>query len=302
MTSIARAVGWVLVFAVLGCEATPVPARVPTPLVQQVAGRPADNPDVCRGSGSVATGAVVTPSIVFPQPTTTAAHSPPPISGGTLLRTRDGKLLVAADPDRDQVYFVDAVGQRLLFVRQLQPGDEPGRMVEDQAGRIHVALRGAAAIASMTRTAADPIERRAVCDLPRGIAYDALHDELQVGCAEGKLVNVAAASGGTVSRRVELGADVRDVIVRGSELFVSRFRSAELLELDGAGAVVRHSRPPTLGQTEVVFDANDCDGRKEQVFSAPTVAWRQIPRPRHAASCCSSPRPWVAAVVIPVDC
>src|SRR5437870_7650387 len=36
-------------------------------------------------------------------PTVRQAVPPPPISGGTLLVTRDGKTAVVADPDRDQV-------------------------------------------------------------------------------------------------------------------------------------------------------------------------------------------------------
>jgi hypothetical protein len=118
--------------------------------------------------------------------------SPPPISGGTMLTTHDGKLIVAADPDRDQVYFVDAAGETLLFTRALDPGDEPGRVVEDAAGRVHVALRGAVAVATLGREADAPITRRAVCDLPRGLAYDAQQDAVHVGCAEGKLVTLSA--------------------------------------------------------------------------------------------------------------
>jgi len=79
-------------------------------------------------------------------------HVPPAISGGTLLTTRDGNLLVGADPERDQLYFLDARTERLLFTRALQPGDEPGRIAEDAAGNIHVALRGSGMIASQTRT------------------------------------------------------------------------------------------------------------------------------------------------------
>jgi|GEM_PF-7074868 len=43
--------------------------------------------------------------------------------------TADGSTVVAADPDRDQVYFVDAQGMRHLHTRALSAGDEPGRVV-----------------------------------------------------------------------------------------------------------------------------------------------------------------------------
>lgn len=113
--------------------------------------------------------------------------SVPPISGGTMLTTADGSMVVAADPDRDQLYFVDAQAMRHLHTRALSAGDEPGRVIEDAAGRIHVVLRHAGAIATLGREADSVITRRAVCAVPRGIAYDAVGDQLHVACAEGKL-------------------------------------------------------------------------------------------------------------------
>src|SRR3954471_16159951 len=40
-------------------------------------------------------------------PTVSAATPPPALSGGTLLMLKDGHSAFAADPDRDQVYFID---------------------------------------------------------------------------------------------------------------------------------------------------------------------------------------------------
>ena len=73
-------------------------------------------------------------------PTVIASAPPPPISGGTLLASRDGSRAVAADPERDSVYVVDLKTHAVAVVA-LTPGDEPGRVVEDGAGRVHVALR-----------------------------------------------------------------------------------------------------------------------------------------------------------------
>jgi hypothetical protein len=194
------------------------------------------------GSGPDGAG-VPTP---LQRPDMQADVAPPPISGGTLLVTHDGTLLVAADPDRDQLYFVDNVAHTLLAVRPLSAGDVPGRLVEDAQGNIHVVLRGGHGIASLGRDPQSPITRRAVCDLPRGIAYDATQDALQVACAEGKLVTVPAAISGTVIRSVAIDRDARDVIVRGDRLFVTNFRSAELLELDANGAVMQRHVPATF--------------------------------------------------------
>src|SRR5512143_1196691 len=66
-----------------------------------------------------------------------------PITGGTLLVTRDGNRAAIADPDRDRILIVDLRGFVVSETIALPPGSEPGRLVEDGAGRIHVALRGA---------------------------------------------------------------------------------------------------------------------------------------------------------------
>jgi hypothetical protein len=89
-----------------------------------------------------------------PQPVfgfTDTVGSPPPISGGTLLVTRDGNTAVASDPDRDAIYVVDLTARSLTFTVALRPGDEPGRLAEDGAGRVHVALRGGGALVSIDR-------------------------------------------------------------------------------------------------------------------------------------------------------
>ena len=75
--------------------------------------------------------------------------------------------------------------------------------------------------------------RRNVCPMPRGIAYDASTDAIHVACRGGELVTLPAA-GGAATRTVRLDRDLRDVIVSGDHLHVTRFRSAELLVVDRA--------------------------------------------------------------------
>ncbi|HWB75979.1 MAG TPA: hypothetical protein VG755_13515, partial [Nannocystaceae bacterium] len=72
---------------------------------------------------------------------------PPAVSGGTLLLADDGRLALAADPDRDAVHVVDVVARKPIGSVALRPGSEPGRLVADERGHVHVVLRGAGAIA-----------------------------------------------------------------------------------------------------------------------------------------------------------
>jgi hypothetical protein len=50
-------------------------------------------------------------------------------------------------------------------------GAEPGRLVEDDAGRVHVALRGSGELATIDPALASLIARRPACIGPRGVAY-----------------------------------------------------------------------------------------------------------------------------------
>ncbi|WP_438026821.1 c-type cytochrome [Sorangium sp. So ce233] len=191
---------------------------------------------------------------------------PPPISGGTLLVTADKALAVAADPDRDRVSLVDLVTGEVEPDLALQAGDEPGRVIEGAPGTAHVALRRGGAVVTID-LATREMHRRPVCPAPRGLAYDAKTDLLHVACAGGELVSLSSDLEAPPVRALRLDRDLRDVVVEGDALLVSRFRSPELLVVSKDGAVVERVKPPIVVQP-----------RLERVFE-PAVAWRMVPLP-----------------------
>src|SRR5882724_4353509 len=83
----------------------------------------------------------------YDKPVVVADPPPPPISGGTLTVIALGHKAAVADSERDQVVVVDLDRIEVATVAHLQKGDEPGRVVEDASARLHVALRGADAVA-----------------------------------------------------------------------------------------------------------------------------------------------------------
>ena len=245
-------------------------------------------PSTPRASfGSAGAGGRSAPSPQFNMPTQRAEKAPPPISGGTLLTSADGLTLIAADPDRDAIYVIDVATRSLLRRVELQAGDEPGRLVQDKAGKVHVALRGGKAVASFGLALDAKVTRTQVCDLPRGLAYDAGSDRLYVACAEGALVQVDPVELKPLNK-LDLGRDLRDVIVRGPQLFVTRFRSAELMAVNAAdGQVMGVRKPPTTSVEEsvVVDGPPNPDGCTSTRFeqrtanSTPDVAWRMVDVP-----------------------
>ena len=184
----------------------------------------------------------------------------PPISGGTLLITRDLARAVVADPDRDRVVVVNLESNRVLGELALDAGSEPGRAVEDADGRVHVVLRRGDAVLTLSRDGSR-LGERSVCEGPRGIGYDEENDQLLVACVGGELERYAATTGGARVSRANLGPDLRDVVVSAGRTFVSRFRSAQILLLDADDEVERVVELPSTGD------------------NSPNVAWRMTEWP-----------------------
>jgi hypothetical protein len=201
-------------------------------------------------------GACTESGVVFPVP------DPPPISGGTLLILRDGRTAVASDPDYHRVFIVDLEARIVAHQVPLEQGSEPGRLVEDGAGRVHLVTRHAGALLTLDPKAGAVIGTRPICGAPRGLDYDAALDAIHVACATGELVTVPAAGEGEL-RRLQLDLDLRDVVVRGDRVVVSRFRSAELLEVGADGNIASRSKPSSFVPRDL--PAMDFE---------PSVAWR----------------------------
>jgi hypothetical protein len=193
--------------------------------------------------------------------TVSATAPPPPISGGTLIGLGSGNIAVASDPDRDAIYVVDTSAAVLLKTIALQSGDEPGRLVEDGAGLVHVALRSGGALVTV-----DPsgtvVARRPVCPAPRGVAWDSTTNLVWVACATGELVALPA-SGGAIAKQWVIERDLRDVLIENGSIAVTTFRSAEVLRLTSSGTIARRDSVPPNGN------------------SAPHVAWRAIATRSH---------------------
>ena len=210
-------------------------------------------------------------------PVTAPERRSPPLGGGGLVVSRDGTRAVVSDADRDRLFVVKLGESSTLGLEAevpLEVGDEPARAVEDARGVVHIVLRGSGRLVSLDLATAELSARRAVCDQPRGIAYNPKRDVLHVACAEGRLVTLSAASDEPALSEWRLDDDLRDVVVQGDELVVSRFRSAEILRLNAEGAVVSRVKPPRvqLWQEEV-----SCAGTTSTREFEPLVAWRMAP-------------------------
>ena len=200
-----------------------------------------------------------------------ASTTPPPISGGTLLASADQRYAVMSDPDRDRVSIVDLQARALVANVALQTGDEPGRLVEDDRGRVHVVLRRSGQLAAIDLATHSVLGRRALCAAPRGIDFNSAARELVVSCASGELMRLPV-DGGDAVQTVQLGADLRDVQVRGQDVLVSRFRSAQIMTVNAEGQVVNSGRPAAV---TALFAEHT--GRLIVDDMSPELAWRMQP-------------------------
>lgn len=192
-----------------------------------------------------------------------AAHSPPPVSGGTLLVMRDGRTVVATDPDRDRVWITDLLTRQVRAIA-LSIGDEPGRLTEGEGGAVWVALRRGGAVLALDIAGGTVSSRHTLCPAPRGLAWDDGRHELVVACAGGELVSLPRAGAPRVAR---IDDDLRDVVLWRGRRFVSRFRSAQLLEVSPDGEVLRRDAPDSPRNSLNLVDRE------------PGVAWRTIAHP-----------------------
>lgn len=174
---------------------------------------------------------------LFNGKTERASSKVAPVAGGTLLVTSD-RHAVAADPDRDAVHVVDLATQKVVSI-PLQEGDEPGRVIEGPSGTAYVIARRGGAVVAVD-IVAGTARRFPVCAAPRGVAYDAALSKLYVACRSGVLAVLDPASGG-VSARYRLDPDLRDVLISGDNLVVTRFKTAELMVVSRDGQVLRRS-------------------------------------------------------------
>lgn len=209
-----------------------------------------------------------------------AVVPPPALQGGTLLVTsRD--LVVAGDPDRSRIWIASLGGGALTLVRELAlaEGAEPGRLVEDAAGRVHVSIRQGGLV-TLDPASGTVLATRDTCALPRGLAYRAASDELVIACADGTVVALPAAPPGAARVLARLDADLRDVVVRGDYLLLTQLKSADVLRLSPAapGAATRSSLPSGRDPSRCC----DEDGGPAR-FDA-RVAWRAVPMPDGGAA------------------
>lgn len=176
---------------------------------------------------------------LFAGKTERASAKVAPIAGGTLLVTTD-RHAIASDPDRDQLHLVNLLARSVVSI-DLQPGDEPGRVVQGPAGTAYVVARRGGALLAVD-IAAGKVARIPVCAAPRGVAYDAQAARLFVACRSGVLAEVDPSTR-TVVARHQLDPDLRDVSVSNENLVVTRFKAAEVLVVSKDGEVLKRAKP-----------------------------------------------------------
>ncbi len=207
----------------------------------------------------------------FEQPVVSLSDAPPPIAGGTLLGTRDGRHAVLSDPDRHRIVVVELASREVRSI-PVDRGVEPGRLVEDDAGRVYVALRAGGAVLAVDPATASLVGRYEVCAAPRGLAWHRERDALHVACADGRLMTLGPSR--SVEQTVWLPPDLRDVVVTSTGLLVSRFRTAELLQVSFGGAILAENRLP-IAQVAGVDDGGERSGLTQPY--SPGVAVRLAP-------------------------
>ncbi len=205
------------------------------------------------------------PGAVSPdEPARATNRQPAPLFGGTVAVSTDGQTAAVSDPDRGRLLLVDLPSMRLLAHVALGAESEPGRAVDDGAGRFAVVLRRAGKVAFVRQHGGIVAATQKVCDEPRGITRASLSpDGVLVVCATGE---VYFASTTRVALMKKLGLEGRDLIEANGRLVVSTFRDARLYD-------EREGVTPTLQQPD---DLPAFSMSGTPVTFSPQVAWRTL--------------------------
>ncbi|MGE3636560.1 MAG: hypothetical protein AB7P00_42040, partial [Sandaracinaceae bacterium] len=208
------------------------------------------------------------------------ANGAPPIEGGTLELTQvDGRdVAVVSDPSRSSIYVADLTSGSEMH-RIVVEGAGPGRIAVNR-DLAFVVLRTTGEVATVQLRTGEIAERRHVCEAPRGIDVDPDTGDLWVACAEGTLARLPQV-GGEVLSRTELMTDLRDVVAMGGgEVWVSRFRSAQVLVVQGGELQGEPHQIPGFDAATQLFgrDVPPEEMLPERPEGVPafdaTVAWR----------------------------
>lgn len=199
-----------------------------------------------------------------------APTAPAPLAGGTLFVSSVTGRAYASNADRNVVDVIDTSKTAMSKIWSADVGDgaEPGRIVEDATGKAHVVLRRAGRIATLD-VANKTVTFRQACPAPRGI--DASGSSILVACEGGELVSLPF-DGGDAKLVQQLDRDLRDVVVQGNTIWVSRFRSAEIIGLTGDGSRIVMS--PYAAEDHPL--ATGTGTIKEYARYLPEVTWKTV--------------------------
>jgi len=190
------------------------------------------------------------------------------VTGGHLTLLDDGVTAAIADPLGDRLVLVDWTTGELIGSTELPAYSEPGRVAQSHDGTVWVALRRGDRVIGVSPDDGRPLVEVGTCVEPRGLAA-AGDGAMWVACASGMLVKFDEEG---VLAQVPVRADLRDVVVDPSGgLWVSRFRSAEVLRVDPArGPVATYDVGGFTEDFVGRFLPSDFEG---------AVAWRLLARP-----------------------
>jgi hypothetical protein len=152
-----------------------------------------------------------------------------PLTPGGLHVFSAQRFVAVVDADNDKLTVVDTQDFRPRGSVRFPENSWPTSSIISGSGQLQVLLRGSGQLATVNVNTLELRSSRKVCNEPRGLTYDAALKRTLVACAGGELVSLFDDSS---TRSVQTGIrDLRDVVTAAGKIWVSTFRSAELIEV-----------------------------------------------------------------------
>ncbi len=152
-----------------------------------------------------------------------------PLTAGGLNVFSSNRFVAVVDADNDKLTVIDLQDFHIRGSIRFPENSWPTGSVYNGLGQLQVLLRGAGQVATVNTNSLELSHSKRVCNEPRGMTYDAIGKRTLVACAGGELVSLLDDSS---ARTVQTGVkDLRDVVSAAGKIWISTFRSAELIEV-----------------------------------------------------------------------
>src|SRR5581483_1134093 len=123
--------------------------------------------------------------------------------------------------------------------------DRPGRIAQAPDGTFYIVLMGAGWVATFLPETQQGHVTEHLCLAPKSVAFEG--NNVFVACADGQVITL---QNDRIVSRWSVAPDARDIVVFNHTLYVSRFKTAQMVAVDMTGHVLQTISPSDMAAVD----------------------------------------------------